>query len=35
MRNPARLRTDEIATRIGLVFQDPELGFVARTARDR
>jgi energy-coupling factor transport system ATP-binding protein len=34
MRNPARLRTDEIATRIGLVFQDPELGFVARTARD-
>ena len=34
MRDPARLRTDEIATRIGLVFQDPELGFVARTARD-
>ena len=34
LRNPARLRSDEIASRIGLVFQDPELGFVARTARD-
>ncbi|MGD0861283.1 MAG: ATP-binding cassette domain-containing protein [Candidatus Limnocylindrales bacterium] len=34
MRDPARLRADEIAARIGLVFQDPELGFVARTARD-
>jgi energy-coupling factor transport system ATP-binding protein len=34
LRNPARLPAREIATRIGLVFQDPELGFVARTARD-
>ncbi len=34
MRDPARLRAGEIAARIGLVFQDPELGFVARTARD-
>ena len=33
-RDPARLRSNEIAVRIGLVFQDPELGFVARTARD-
>ena len=33
MRDPARLRAGEIAARIGLVFQDPELGFVARTAR--
>ncbi len=33
LRNPARLGPDEIASRIGLVFQDPELGFVARTAR--
>jgi energy-coupling factor transport system ATP-binding protein len=32
LRNPARLRADEISARIGLVFQDPELGFVARTA---
>jgi energy-coupling factor transport system ATP-binding protein len=34
MRDPALLRAREIAARIGLVFQDPELGFVARTARD-
>lgn len=34
LRDPARLRPREIASRIGLVFQDPELGFVARTARD-
>jgi energy-coupling factor transport system ATP-binding protein len=34
MRDPARFRASEIAARIGLVFQDPELGFVARTARD-
>jgi energy-coupling factor transport system ATP-binding protein len=33
-RDPARLSSAEIASRIGLVFQDPELGFVARTARD-
>jgi len=33
-RDPSRLRSNEIAVRIGLVFQDPELGFVARTARD-
>jgi energy-coupling factor transport system ATP-binding protein len=34
LRDPSRLRPQEIALRIGLVFQDPELGFVARTARD-
>jgi energy-coupling factor transport system ATP-binding protein len=34
LRDPSRLRAGEIASRIGLVFQDPELGFVARTARD-
>jgi energy-coupling factor transport system ATP-binding protein len=34
MRDPSRLHADEIAARVGLVFQDPELGFVARTARD-
>ena len=34
LRDPARLRPQEIASKIGLVFQDPELGFVARTARD-
>ena len=34
LRDPSRLRPQEIASRIGLVFQDPELGFVARTARD-
>jgi len=33
LRDPSRLRPDEIASRIGLVFQDPELGFVARSAR--
>jgi energy-coupling factor transport system ATP-binding protein len=34
LADPARLRPGEIAERVGLVFQDPELGFVARTARD-
>jgi energy-coupling factor transporter ATP-binding protein EcfA2 len=34
LRDPSRLRPAEIASRIGLVFQDPELGFVARTVRD-
>ncbi len=34
MRDPSRLRARELAARIGLVFQDPELGFVAGTARD-
>ncbi len=34
MRDPARLPAAEIAARVGLVFQDPELGFVAGTARD-
>jgi energy-coupling factor transporter ATP-binding protein EcfA2 len=34
LRDPSRLRSSEIAARIGLVFQDPELGFVAGTARD-
>ena len=34
LRDPSRLGPEEIASRIGLVFQDPELGFVARTARD-
>lgn len=33
LRDPTRLRSHEIASRIGLVYQDPELGFVARTAR--
>jgi energy-coupling factor transport system ATP-binding protein len=33
MRDPSRLRSSEIAARIGLVFQDPELGFVAGTVR--
>jgi energy-coupling factor transport system ATP-binding protein len=32
--DPSRLGPEEIASRIGLVFQDPELGFVARSARD-
>ena len=31
--DPARLGRGEIAARLGFVFQDPELGFVARTAR--
>ena len=34
MRDPSRLKSNEIAARIGLVFADPELGFVAGTARD-
>ncbi len=34
MRDPSRLPAEEIAPRVGVVFQDPELGFVARTARD-
>ena len=34
MRDPARLRPGELAARIGFVFQDPELGFVAGTCRD-
>ncbi|MGD0247469.1 MAG: ATP-binding cassette domain-containing protein [Candidatus Limnocylindrales bacterium] len=34
LRDPTRLRPTEIPARVGLVFQDPELGFVARTARD-
>ena len=34
LRDPSRLRPEEIVGRVGLVFQDPELGFVARTARD-
>ena len=34
LRDPSRLRPREIASRVGLVFQDPELGFVARTCRD-
>jgi energy-coupling factor transport system ATP-binding protein len=33
MRDPSRLRSNEIAARIGIVFQDPELGFVAGTVR--
>jgi len=33
LRDPSRLRAGEIATRVGLVFQDPELGFVAGTGR--
>jgi len=31
--DPARLRASEIARHIGMVFQDPELGFVARSVR--
>ena len=34
LRDPSRLGPHEIASRIGLVFQYPELGFVARSARD-
>jgi energy-coupling factor transport system ATP-binding protein len=34
LRDPARLRPGELASAVGLVFQDPELGFVASTARD-
>jgi energy-coupling factor transport system ATP-binding protein len=34
LRDPSRLHAEEMATRVGLVFQDPELGFVARSARD-
>lgn len=34
LRDPSRLKAREIASRIGLVFQDPELGFVGRTSRD-
>ncbi len=34
LRDPSRLAPREIASRAGLVFQDPELGFVARSARD-
>jgi energy-coupling factor transport system ATP-binding protein len=34
LRDPSRLRPEEVPVRVGLVFQDPELGFVARTARD-
>jgi energy-coupling factor transport system ATP-binding protein len=34
MSDPARLRARELAGAVGLVFQDPELGFVASTARD-
>jgi energy-coupling factor transport system ATP-binding protein len=34
MRDPARLPPRELAAAVGLVFQDPELGFVASTARD-
>jgi energy-coupling factor transporter ATP-binding protein EcfA2 len=34
LRDPSRLRPEEMASRVGLVFQDPELGFVARSARD-
>jgi energy-coupling factor transport system ATP-binding protein len=33
LRDPARLRATEVAARVGLVFQDPELGFVAGTAQ--
>lgn len=33
LRDPARLRAGEVADRIGLAFQDPELGFVANTVR--
>jgi energy-coupling factor transport system ATP-binding protein len=34
LRDPTRLRSREVPSRVGLVYQDPELGFVARTARD-
>jgi energy-coupling factor transport system ATP-binding protein len=34
LRDPTRLRPAEIPARVGLIFQDPELGFVAQTARD-
>jgi energy-coupling factor transport system ATP-binding protein len=34
LSDPSRLRTHEVPDRVGLVFQDPELGFVARTTRD-
>jgi energy-coupling factor transport system ATP-binding protein len=34
LRDPSRLSSNEIAARIGIVFQDPELGFVAGTSRD-
>ena len=34
LTDPSRQRPGDVAERIGLVFQDPELGFVARTARD-
>ena len=34
VRDPARLSARELAARIGLVFSDPELGFVAGTARE-
>lgn len=33
LRDPARLGATEVAAHIGLVFQDPELGFVAGTAQ--
>lgn len=32
-RDPARLPAGEVADQVGIVFQDPELGFVARTTR--
>ena len=32
-RDPARLPAGEVAGQVGMVFQDPELGFVARTVR--
>jgi energy-coupling factor transporter ATP-binding protein EcfA2 len=34
MRDPSRLGARQLAERIGLAFQDPELGFVAHTASD-
>jgi energy-coupling factor transport system ATP-binding protein len=34
MSDPSRLTARQLAVRIGLVFQDPELGFVAGTARE-
>ena len=34
MRDPSRLAARQLAERIGLAFQDPELGFVASTAGD-
>jgi energy-coupling factor transporter ATP-binding protein EcfA2 len=33
-RDPARLNARQLAERVGLAFQDPELGFVARTVRE-